>query len=74
MHPVEAELRWFARRSIFAVRDIGIGETFMEENIAILRCGKLKGFLEPKHFPDLLGKSAQRNIEAESGIQRDDYA
>ncbi len=74
MHPAEAELRWFARRSIFAVRDIGIGEAFTEENIAILRCGKLKGFLEPKHFPDLLGKSAQRKISAESALQREDYA
>ncbi len=74
VQPVELELREFARRSIFAVRDITIGETFTDENVAILRCGKLKYFLEPKHFPDLLGKLAQRNILAESAIRKDDYA
>ena len=74
MHPVEAELRGFARRSIFAVRDIAVGETFTRENVAVLRCGNLKPCLEPKHLPDLLGKRAQRRIPAESTIQREDYA
>jgi sialic acid synthase SpsE len=74
MHPVEGELREFARRSIFAVRDIARGETFTDENIAILRCGKLKGCLEPKHFSDVLGKNARRDISAESVISREDYA
>jgi N-acetylneuraminate synthase len=73
MNPVEAELRGFARRSIFAVRDIAAGETFTEDNIAILRCGNLKPYLEPKHLQDVLGKRAQRNISAESPIQREDY-
>jgi len=74
MNPIEAELREFARRSIFAVRDIEAGETFSKGNIAILRCGNLKPYLEPKHFQDVLGKRAQRNIAAESAIQREDYA
>jgi sialic acid synthase SpsE len=73
MHPIEGELREFARRSIFAVRDITCGEILTDENIAILRCGKLKGCLEPKRFPELLGKSAQRNISAETAIRKEDY-
>lgn len=74
IQPVEAELRGFARRSIFAVRDIVVGETFTQGNIAILRCGNLKFGLEPKHFQDLLGKRARRNIPAESAIWIEDYA
>lgn len=73
MHPIESELRDFARRSIFAVRDIKRGETFTDENIAILRCGNLKGCLEPKLFPALIGRSAQRNISAETAVQKEDY-
>jgi N-acetylneuraminate synthase len=73
MTPVEAELRGFARRSIFAIRDIRDGETFTEENIGVLRCGNLRGSLEPRLFQDLLGKRARRNISAETAIQKEDY-
>ncbi|HLE92828.1 MAG TPA: N-acetylneuraminate synthase family protein [Anaerolineales bacterium] len=73
MHPVEMELRWFARRSVFAVRDIRAGEPFTEENIAVLRSGTLKASLEPKDFWDVLGKRARRNIPAESAIEKEDY-
>ncbi|MCI0664394.1 MAG: N-acetylneuraminate synthase family protein, partial [Acidobacteria bacterium] len=74
MHPIEAELRGFARRSIFAVREITAGEPLTEENISILRCGNLKPSLDPKNFPEILGKRARRNIKAESAIRREDYA
>src|SRR3989442_1628174 len=47
MHPVETELRGFARRSIFAVRNIEAGEELTRENIAVLRHGNLKHGLEP---------------------------
>jgi N-acetylneuraminate synthase len=73
MHPVEEELRWFARRSVFAVRDIQMGELLTEENIAILRCGALKPSLEPKAFRHVIGKRARRNIPTESPIQKEDY-
>jgi N-acetylneuraminate synthase len=74
VHPVERELRVFARRGIFAVRDIEVGDEMTRENLAILRCGKLQAGLEPKHLRELLGKHAKRNIPAESPIQRGDYA
>lgn len=74
MHPIEAELRGFARRSIFAVRDIAKGEVFSEKNIAVLRCGKLPEGLQPKYYPELLGRRAIRAIPAESAIQPGDAA
>lgn len=74
MHPVETELREFARRSIFALRDIAPGEEFTRENIAVLRCGKLTPGLEPKQFQEILGKHALRHIPAECAIRREDYA
>jgi len=74
VHPVEAELREFARRSIFAVRDIAPGEEITRENVSVLRCGNLKPGLEPKQLQDILGKRARRKIAAESAIQREDFA
>ena len=74
MHPVEAELRGFAPRSIFTLRDIAVGEEFTRENIAVLRSGNLKAGLEPKRFREIPGKRALWNIPAESAIQSEDYA
>lgn len=74
MHPVEAELRGFARRSIFALRDIASGEEITKENVTVLRCGNSKPGLEPKQLQEVLGKHARRKIVAESVIQRDDCA
>jgi N-acetylneuraminate synthase len=74
MHPIEAELRGFARRSIFAVRQIAEGEVFSEENVAVLRCGKLPAGLPPKYYPELLGRRATRALAAESAIQPGDFA
>ena len=69
---VETELRLFARRSIFTIRDIQAGEPFATTNIAVLRCGKLEAGLEPESFENLLGRRARRNIAAERAIRRDD--
>jgi len=74
MHPVEKKLRRFARRSIFAVRDIKVGEVFSQENIAVLRCGNKRMGLEPRFYTKLLGYKAVHNIPAESPIQKEDYA
>jgi len=74
VHPVEEELRQFARRSIFALRDISPGEPLTKENIAVLRCGNLTLGLEPSQFEAILHKRAQRAIVAESAIQPNDYA
>ena len=70
----EPELREFGRRSIFTLWDIAEGELFTIENIAVLRCGKLAHGVEPKHYDEVLGMRAERNIMAESAITREDYA
>lgn len=71
-HPVEQELRQFARRHLVAVRDIAAGELFSKENALVLRRGKLAAGLEPKHYEEILGRPARRTIPAGTAIQRDD--
>ena len=73
-HPVEMELRKFARRSIFAIRDIPKGQPITAENVAVLRCGKLPAGLAPKELDRLLGRQARRFISAGSTVQHDDTA
>ena len=68
-HAVEAELRAFARRAIFTTRDIQPGEPFSRENIAVLRCGKLRPGLVPAEYERLLGRRASRHIAADTGVQ-----
>lgn len=72
--PIEEELRGFARRSIFTLRAVAAGETLGPENIAVLRCGKLRPGLEPRAYASLLGRRATRNLEAECALTADDYA
>lgn len=71
---VEWELRDFARRQLVAFRDIALGETFTSENAAVLRRGKLLAGLEPKYYEQILGRVAQKAIQAGSAIQEGDYA
>lgn len=70
---VELELRAFARRSIFATRDIEAGEKLLAENIAVLRCGQLQAGLEPKFYHEILNRRATRRILAETALRPDDY-
>jgi N-acetylneuraminate synthase len=74
VQPVEMELRAFARRSIFATRDIKKGELFTRENIAVLRCGDLTPGIEPKRYDEVLGKRATRDLQASSSVKGEDYA
>jgi len=72
MHPSESELWQFARRSVFAIREIHAGETLSSENVAVLRRGKIAPGLEPKDYPRILGKRAARKISSETSIQWQD--
>lgn len=72
VQPAEHELRGFARRSIFAVRDIAEGEVLSEQNIAVLRCGTLAAGLPPAALPTLLGRRASRAIAGDRAIQDGD--
>lgn len=71
-HPVEQELRQFARRHLVAVRDIAAGELFSKENALVLRRGKVAAGLEPKHYEEILGKPAKRSISVGTAIKRED--
>ncbi|MFW6030248.1 MAG: pseudaminic acid synthase [Halanaerobiales bacterium] len=55
----EKESRIF-RRSIFVVEDIIAGEKITEDNTRIIRPGY---GLKPKHWPNVLGKKALKDIE-----------
>jgi N-acetylneuraminate synthase len=70
--PEEAELRAFARRSIFSRRPIAAGELLTRDNIAVLRCGKLPPGLHPREYPRLLGRRAARPIAVDTALGLDD--
>ncbi len=57
------------RRSIYVARDIQAGESFTEENIRIVRPGY---GLEPKYYPNLLGKVAKKSYKLGTPITFDD--
>jgi N-acetylneuraminate synthase len=56
------------RRSLYAVEDIGAGETLTAKNIRIIR----PGFgLAPKHLPDVIGKRARRTLPRGTALSWD---
>ena len=73
VHPVEAELRGFARRTVFAVEDIAQGKAFTRNNVAVLRTGKLEPGIDPKFYDDLLDRKSKRDIRVGSPIKPEDY-
>lgn len=70
--PEEQELRAFARRSIFASRDIAAGERLSQRNVAVLRCGKRGAGLQPEALDQVLGRITRWAIAAETLIKLDD--
>jgi sialic acid synthase SpsE len=72
VHPDEEELRSFARRSVFAVRDLAPGELLDEGAIAVLRAGKAGPGLPPSAYPSLLGRRAARAVTAHRPLVADD--
>jgi sialic acid synthase SpsE len=60
-------------RSIHAMSEIRKGETFSEENLALLRTEKvLRPGLAPDLFPAVLGRLAHRDVESGQGIEWED--
>ena len=72
VHPVEQELRSFARRSIFTVEAVAAHGRIRRENTAVLRCGKLTGGFHPGQFTSLLGRTVTRAIPAETAFVESD--
>ena len=73
VQPEEIELRNFARRSIFAVKNICIGEVFSSDNVAVLRTGLAEQVLPPDFYDELIGKTARNTVTSGSAITRQDY-
>jgi pseudaminic acid synthase len=48
------------RRSLFVVEDVGAGESFTETNVRSIRPGQ---GLHTRHLPDVLGRSAVRDVK-----------
>lgn len=56
------------RRSIFAVKDIKVGEKFSEENIRVIRPGY---GMKPKHLAKIIGKRAVTDISRGTPLKED---
>lgn len=69
----EAELAACDRRSLHAIADIAPGERLTESNVAVLRGERnLRPGLHPRHWPDVEGCVAQRNIGLGQGLEWND--
>jgi N-acetylneuraminate synthase len=62
VHPVERQLRKFARRSLFASADIPKGAKLTSENVACLRNGSSGAGLPPSRLEGVLGRTARRAV------------
>ncbi len=71
---VEAELRHFARRSVFTSQIVNEGDVLTEENTQVLRRGKLAAGLDPHLHPAVLGHRAARTLGAFVPLQAADVA
>ena len=72
--PVEQELHQFARRSIFAARDIAAGEAFSRDNLIVLRNGRNAPGLAPSQLERLFGRKAPRPYAADEVLRPEDLA
>lgn len=72
--PQEEELRRFARRSIFATRDIAPGEKYSSDNLAILRTGKLVPGLSPSDWARVLSTTSSNGVRRHTALTSRDLA
>ncbi len=57
------------RRSLYAVRDIRVGEEFTSDNVRSIRPGN---GINPKYLPKLMGKRSKRDIQFGEPIKMED--
>lgn len=68
--PCDEELRSFAKRGVQAIRDIAVGEELREgDNVAILRPGRQKLGMLPRHLLGLSGRRFIRAVPTGYGVQ-----
>jgi N,N'-diacetyllegionaminate synthase len=61
---VEAELRTFARRTVFTTTAVAAGDVVSHENTSVLRAGKQAHGLPPRDYPAALGRKFLRALDA----------
>ncbi len=66
----EQSMRTMARRSVFAISSIAIGDEFSEKNIDVRRPG---GGLPPIYMDEILGLKAKRNIKSGTPLEKGDF-
>ena len=71
---VEAELRSFARRSVFALRPIAAGQRVERDDVEVLRHGKNEGGLPPEALDRVVGARARRDLPSDRALQAEDLA
>lgn len=71
---VEKDLYNFARGYIYTIKEIKKGDIISEENIAVLRSGKLKKGLDPEYFDRLIGKKSLHNLNKNYPIHQNDVS
>ena len=70
----EEELRAYAQRGLQACAPIHRGETLREgTNVAILRAGKQRKGVHPRHLSAIEGRTATRNVPLGDGLQPGDW-
>lgn len=72
--PIEAELRAFARRSVFAVRSITKGATIVRDDVEVLRHGKNSAGLPPEALDRVVGAVVGRDVAADVALTDADLA
>lgn len=70
--PVEAELRAFARRSIFVMQGVAAGDRLTADNLAILRNGHHPQGLLPDQWAEIVGRRASRALLPNTPLTRAD--
>lgn len=68
----EKELHDKARRFVHTRQDIAAGEELTRDNLGLLSPGERDPGLLPKHYEEVLGRTASRDIEKSKGITWDD--
>ncbi|CAN5918988.1 hypothetical protein BH11MYX2_BH11MYX2_15190 [soil metagenome] len=67
--PEEMELRSFARRSLFTIRDVAAGERLSLDNLAALRCGELPYGVHPRELVRMVGRPLTQALPSGSSVR-----
>lgn len=74
VHAAEEELAAFAQRGVQAIKPIAPGDVLVEDgNVAILRPGKQRKGVHPRHLEAMEGRKATRAIPPGDGLQVGDW-